>query len=39
VLPAGFWDQAAEEAQTAQLATVPVTVRRIPPAGASTTPR
>jgi hypothetical protein len=40
VLPAGFWDQAAaDEAQTAQLAAVPVGVGRIPPAGASATPR
>lgn len=38
VLPAGFWDQAAEEAQMAPLATVPVNVQRIPHAGASTTP-
>lgn len=39
VLPAGFWDQAADAApQPAPVEPMPVSVRRVPPAGASTTP-
>jgi len=31
VLPAGFWDQAAESTSPAPLASAPVSVRRVPP--------